>query len=103
MDLRLRFAAGWRRLEAAERDAAERVRLRMVLVRGRLDSLSAQLAHLSPLGILERGYAIVQDESGRVIKEAAAAPVKSTLDVRLASGRLRATVTQSTAQSEPRP
>jgi exodeoxyribonuclease VII large subunit len=95
MDLRLRFAAGWRRLEAAQREAAERVRLRMVLVRGRLDSLSAQLAHLSPLSILERGYAIVQDASGRVIKEAAAAPVDSALDVRLARGRLRATVTQS--------
>ena len=95
MDLRLRFAAGWRRLEAAERDAAERVRMRMVLVRGRLDSLSAQLAHLSPLRILERGYAIVQDESGRVIKDASAAPVKSSLDVRLARGRLRAKVTRS--------
>jgi exodeoxyribonuclease VII large subunit len=95
MDLRLRFATLWRRLEAAEKEAAERVRLRMVLVRGRLDSLSAQLAHLSPLSILDRGYAIVQDESGRVVKEAAAAPVDSALDVRLSRGRLRATVTRS--------
>ena len=95
MDLRLRLAALRRRLEAAEKEASERVRLRMVLVRGRLDSLSAQLAHLSPLSILDRGYAIVQDESGRVVKEAAAAPVDSTLDVRLSRGRLRATVTRS--------
>jgi exodeoxyribonuclease VII large subunit len=95
MDLRLRLAAFWRRLEAAEKEAAERVRLRVVLVRGRLDSLSAQLAHLSPLGILERGYAIVQDERGSVIREATAAPVDSVLDVRLARGRLRATVTRS--------
>lgn len=99
MDPRLRLAAFWRRLDAAEKDAAERVRLRMVLVRGRLDSLTAQLAHLSPLSILERGYAIVQDASGRVIKEAAAAPVDSALDVRLARGSLRATVTHSAPES----
>jgi exodeoxyribonuclease VII large subunit len=95
MDLRLRLAALRRRLEAAEKDAAERVRLRMVLVRGRLDSLSAQLSHLSPLRVLERGYAIVQDERGSVIREATAAPVDSVLDVRLSRGRLRATVTRS--------
>jgi exodeoxyribonuclease VII large subunit len=95
MDPRLRLAAFWRRLDAVEKDASERVRLRMILVRGRLDSLSAQLAHLSPLSILERGYAIVQDEHGRVIKDAAEAPVDSALDVRLSSGRLRATVTHS--------
>ena len=95
MDPRLRLAAFWRRLEAAEKGASERVRLRMILVRGRLDSLSAQLAHLSPLSILERGYAIVQDESGRVVTDASAAPVDSALDVRLSRGRLRATVTRS--------
>ncbi len=63
--------------------------------RGQVDSFTAQLTELSPLGILERGYAIVQDEQGRIVKEAEAAPAKSVLDVRLAKGRLRAKVTRS--------
>ena len=39
--------------------------------------------------------AIVQDMEGRIVKEAAAAPTGSSLNVRLASGRLRAKVTKS--------
>ena len=61
----------------------------------RLDSLSAQLTQLSPLRILERGYAIVQDEAGRVVKDAAAAPPGIEVGIRLATGRLRARVTES--------
>jgi len=67
----------------------------MIRARATLDSLAAQLTHLSPLGILERGYAIVQDQQGRIVRDAEAAPVKALLDVRLAKGRLRAKVTQS--------
>ncbi len=96
MDPRLRLAAARRRQERALTAICDRVRLGMVRARGRLDSLAAQLAQLSPLGILERGYAIVQDEQGRILKDAQDAPVKSLLDVRLARGRLRARVTRST-------
>ena len=73
----------------------DRIRLKMVRARAALDSLAAQLTHLSPLGILERGYAIVQDQQGRIVKDAEAAPVEILLDVRLAKGRLRAKVTRS--------
>jgi exodeoxyribonuclease VII large subunit len=95
MDLRLRFAGMRRRLELAEAAAPQRIHLRLARERGRLDSLGAQLSHLSPLEILDRGYAIVQDDKGRIVKEAEAAPVDSSLDVRLARGRLRAQVTES--------
>jgi exodeoxyribonuclease VII large subunit len=95
LDPRLRLAAARRRLELARSTLCDRVRLALVRARGRLDSLAAQLAHLSPLAILERGYAIVQDEQGRILKDAQQAPVKSLLDVRLARGRLRARVTRS--------
>jgi exodeoxyribonuclease VII large subunit len=95
MDLRLRFAGMRRRLELAEAAAPQRIHLRLARERGRLDSLGAQLSHLSPLEILDRGYAIVQDDKGQIVKEAEAAPVDSSLDVRLAKGRLRAQVTKS--------
>jgi exodeoxyribonuclease VII large subunit len=39
--------------------------------RGRLDRLAASLDALSPLKVLERGYAVARDESGRVLKRAA--------------------------------
>ncbi len=76
LDPRLRLAAIRRRQELAEAALWDRIRLRMVRKRATLDSLAAQLAHLSPLGILERGYAIVQDQQGRIVKDAEAAPVE---------------------------
>jgi exodeoxyribonuclease VII large subunit len=95
LDPRLRLAAARRRQELAWTAIFDRVRLGMVRARGRLESLAAQLAGLSPLSVLERGYAIVQDEHGRVVKDAQQAALKSLLDVRLARGRLRARVTRS--------
>ena len=61
----------------------------------RLDPLGAQLHQLSPLRVLERGYAIVQDADGRVVKEAGQAPVGAGLAVRLHRGHLGVTVANS--------
>jgi exodeoxyribonuclease VII large subunit len=96
LDQRLLLAETRRRMEAAGNRAAEIMRLRLVRVSGHLESLAAQLAHLSPLGILDRGYAIVQDENGAVIKSAQSAPPGTNVCARLAKGRLRARVTEST-------
>ncbi|HYL36292.1 MAG TPA: exodeoxyribonuclease VII large subunit [Bryobacteraceae bacterium] len=95
LDLRLRFAAARRRAEAAGTAAAQLIRLRVTGVRGRLDRVAAHLTQLSPLRILERGYAIVTDPSGRVIKEAGQAPEGSAIDVRLARARIAARVIRS--------
>jgi exodeoxyribonuclease VII large subunit len=95
MDLRLRFAAFRGRLELAGGSACERIRVKLLRDGGRIESLAAQLSHLSPLSILERGYAIVQDEQGAIVKDAASVPVNSALDVRLARGRLKTKVTRS--------
>ena len=56
-----------------------------------LDQLEAKLSQLSPLRILERGYAIVMNERG-IVKDAASAPPGSAIHVRLATGALDATV-----------
>jgi exodeoxyribonuclease VII large subunit len=94
LDLRLRFAQTRQRLEAANRAAAETMRARLARARSRYEPLAAELHQLSPLRVLDRGYAIVQDEHGRILKDAAEAPPPSAIGVRLARGRLRARVTE---------
>ena len=48
---------------------------------------------VSPLATLERGYAIVLDEAGRVVSDATAVAAGAAIEARLARGALRATVT----------
>jgi len=57
-----------------------------------VEQLGAKLSQLSPLLILDRGYAIVTNESGDILKDSAAAPRGSGIRVRLARGRLEARV-----------
>ncbi len=99
LDLRLRVAAALRRLEAARVQAARSMAARIVLAQRRLEPLAAQLVELSPLKILDRGYAIVQDKSGRIVKDAGAVKLRSLLHVRLAKGELKATVKESIPQA----
>jgi len=90
-DVRPRLAAAARRLQAADTRAAQTMRLCISRHRSRLDRLSAKLSQLSPLLILERGYAIVSNQSG-ILKDPAAAPHGSQIHVRLAHGDLDAQV-----------
>jgi exodeoxyribonuclease VII large subunit len=94
LDLRLRFAQTRQRLEAANRTAAETMQARLTRARRRYEPLAAELHQLSPLRVLDRGYAIVQDDQGRILKDAADAPPPAAIGVRLARGRLRARVTE---------
>jgi exodeoxyribonuclease VII large subunit len=90
-DMRPRLAADRRRLEAAHVTALTAIRAQLVRSRRRWEQLAAKLSQLSPLRILERGYAIVSNETG-ILKEADAAPAGSRIHVRLAGGELDATV-----------
>ncbi len=92
LDLRLRFAHARRRLEAAESRAGERVRTHLSRGHGRLGPLTAHLTQLSPLKILDRGYAIVTNAHGGIVKSPQEAPQGSEIAVRLAEGSLRAGV-----------
>jgi exodeoxyribonuclease VII large subunit len=60
--------------------------------RSRLDRLSGQLAALSPLAILERGYALVFDASGKLVKDSRQLSAGDELSARLARGRFTATI-----------
>ncbi len=63
--------------------------------RHRLRSASRQLAALSPLAVLGRGYAVVFDQQGRVLRNPTAARPGDSITARLAEGSLKARVTES--------
>jgi exodeoxyribonuclease VII large subunit len=90
-DVRPRLSAGRRRLEAARMTLEQTLALRLARQRGALDRLAAKLSQLSPLLILERGYAIVSG-SGGIVKQPADAPPGSHIHVRVAKGEFDATV-----------
>jgi exodeoxyribonuclease VII large subunit len=50
------------------------------------------LEALSPLAILERGYALVFDAAGQLVKDAAQVKTGEEISARLAHGEIRAVV-----------
>ena len=92
LDLRLRFAQTRRRLEAASVAARQLIRLRFTRAHGMLNPLFAHLTQLSPLKILDRGYAIATNEFGAIVKQPLDAPVDSSVRIRLAQGQIAARV-----------
>ncbi|MGI8686656.1 MAG: exodeoxyribonuclease VII large subunit [Acidimicrobiales bacterium] len=54
----------------------------------RLAAAHSHLDALSPARVLERGYAVVRDGHGAVVRDATAVAAGATLDVQLAAGRL---------------
>ncbi|HUD99324.1 MAG TPA: exodeoxyribonuclease VII large subunit [Bryobacteraceae bacterium] len=94
-DLRPRLASDRRRLDQAHAAALQSLRSKLARRRGAVEQLSAKLSQLSPLLILDRGYAIVTNQAGAIVKDSAAAPPTTAIQVRLAKGRLDATVSNS--------
>jgi exodeoxyribonuclease VII large subunit len=90
-DMRPRLAADRRRLEIALAAVILSMRAQAARRRSALEQVTAKLSQLSPLRILERGYAIVSNHSG-IVKDATAAPPQSRIHVRLAKGELDAQV-----------
>ena len=88
LEMRLRIARARQRLEAADTAAVQLIHLRLTRAHGRLNPLIAHLTQLSPLKILERGYAIVTNEAGAIVKQPADAPPESKVDIRLAQGKI---------------
>ena len=90
-DVRPRLGSDRRRLETAHTALLRTTWERMARSRGIFERLAAKLSVLSPLRILERGYAIVSNEKG-ILKDPKAAPAGSDIQIRLALGELHATV-----------
>jgi exodeoxyribonuclease VII large subunit len=109
-----RVAAAKSRLAAVDRERAlergvaiavarlDRARGRLALVhpgaraaRGgeRLAAVRRQLEALSPAGVLQRGYAVVRDEHGAVVRDPGQVGVGDAVEVEVAAGRFGARVT----------
>ncbi len=98
-DARRRLAAVRQRLEAQVAKLASATHARLLENRGALDRRTASLEALSPVAILNRGYALVFDAQGRLVKDAARLEAGEEVSARLARGRIRARVT-ATERSE---
>ena len=99
-DARRRLAAIRQQLQAQVANLAAATHRRLLESRGALDRRTASLEALSPLAILNRGYALVFDVNGQLLKDAARLKAGDNLSARLARGSVRARVT-AIERSEP--
>src|SRR6202167_3525235 len=99
-DARRRLAAVRQRLEFQITNLAPAIRARLRESRSALDRQTASLEALSPVAILNRGYALVFDANGQLVKDAARLAPGDTVSARLAHGGFRARVT-SLEHAEP--
>ena len=100
LDLRARVARLRRRAEQRNAELEARIERFFVAKRRRLEAAAVQLDERSPLRLLERGYAIAYDASGRVLRSPDQVAIGEDISVRVARGELGATV-RRTKKSEP--
>jgi exodeoxyribonuclease VII large subunit len=99
-DLR-RVLAGIRaELDAGTAALGSAMRNQLLLNKVRLERLGRALEALSPLAILERGYALVFDGAGTLIKDAAQVKAGEEISARVARGEIRAVVKKATAAGD---
>ena len=91
-DLRGRFTGMRRDLQAAVAALSAAARTRLLERRARLDRINAHLEELSPLRVLDRGYALVFDAAGNLLKDAARVRAGDEISAKLARGSVIATV-----------
>jgi len=99
-DARRRLANVRQQLEAQVANLTSAAHRRLLECRGALERQTATLEALSPVAILNRGYALVFDAKGRLLKDAARLKAGDEVSARLARGRVRARVT-ATERGEP--
>ena len=84
------------RLDELNRRAARAMEHRLVMEAVRLSGSRNRLESLSPLRVLQRGYAVVtRRQDGKIVQSVDQAPVGSELQVRLAKGEFDVRVQQS--------
>jgi len=87
------------RLDAEVTSLAAAARALLLANRAALDRRVASLEALSPVAILNRGYALVFDAKGELVKDAARLRAGDEVSARLARGRVRARVTGTEPES----
>jgi exodeoxyribonuclease VII large subunit len=92
-----RVLAGMRGEWEAQTAALSAVMRNLLLqYRVRAERMGRALEMLSPLAILERGYALVFDDAGQLVKDAAQLKPGAEIRARVARGEIRATVNKAT-------
>jgi exodeoxyribonuclease VII large subunit len=94
-DQRVQLERSKARVEAAWAVLSRVMKARLAQRHQRMEIAASSLKQLSPVKVLERGYAVVFDADGHLLKDAASVAAGSGIRVRLGVGRLDATVTQS--------
>ena len=94
-DARRRLAAVRQQLDAQIANLASSIHARLLESRSLLERLTASLEALSPIAILNRGYALVFDAAGSLLNDASQVHAGDEISARLARGRIRARVTAS--------
>jgi exodeoxyribonuclease VII large subunit len=90
LDLRLRLNYFHKQLDTRSSSMQSVMRALLTAHRARLGHLTAQLQALSPTNILERGYALVFDSEGKLVKDAAEVKAGGEITAQLAKGRIKA-------------
>ena len=80
------------RFDAASSACDTAMQIKVQEGRERLALAAASLDALSPLGVLQRGYAIAQDASGKLLRDAASVSEGDAVSVRLVKGKLNTRV-----------
>jgi exodeoxyribonuclease VII large subunit len=99
-DPRQRMASARAQLADLSARLAHRLERQVAASSSRLAALHARLHALSPLAVLDRGYALVLDATGGVVRSAAALDPGDQLLTRLADGVFTSRV-ESTGSSQP--
>jgi exodeoxyribonuclease VII large subunit len=93
-DLRLVLSGVHRELESGTAALVAIMRNVLLQYRVRSERLQTALESLSPLAILERGYALVFDSQGRLLKDVRGLSVGDEISARLVRGEFHAAVTK---------
>ncbi|MBO0910403.1 MAG: exodeoxyribonuclease VII large subunit [Acidobacteria bacterium] len=98
-DVRRRLAGIRRALATAQGALQFAMRTSLAGRRARLEQLESQLKALSPVAILERGYALIFDTEGNLVKDSAQVEDGERISARLARGTLEAKVEKTSGHA----
>jgi exodeoxyribonuclease VII large subunit len=91
-DLRQQLGMRRRELDSRLQALASATRQTLMRRRSRLEQAAGKLAALSPVAILERGYSLIFNAQGALVKDASQLAPGDAIQARLARGELEARV-----------
>jgi exodeoxyribonuclease VII large subunit len=92
-DLRLVLSGMKKELDSRTTALVAVTRNVLLLHRVRAERLQTALESLSPLAILDRGYALIFDSEGKLLKDSSHVKPGDEISARLAHGQIQASVT----------